>query len=249
MRRKKHKRSSNMVLMYTRNAPNAELKQLQIKPWIIYCGMVIVSILIGFVVGYFIYEDKIWETAISMNQDKQQRIEELEAENQDLQSQIISAASEYEMKISNLEDEIKLLSNSLNTTIKSEEELALQLEKQQTPTEFPLSGLASMEETQDEGNPICLFQGSEGTNVLATASGIVDGVVEDEVYGNRVSIDHGNGYKTIYRNKGTSLVRLGDSVIQGAQLFSITKDNTVLGYQVMYEGEYINPIDILAING
>ena len=34
-----------MVLMYTRNAPNAELKQLQLKPWIIYGALIVFSIL------------------------------------------------------------------------------------------------------------------------------------------------------------------------------------------------------------
>lgn len=249
MRRKKHKRSSNMVLMYTRNAPNAELKQLQLKPWIIYGALIVFSILIGVIIGYFIYEERIWETAITVNQEKTQLIQELETKNQELEQKMNASAAEYEMKISGLEEEIKLLSNSLNSSIKNEEELAQQLEKQQTPTEFPLSGLASMEEAEEEGNPICVFQASEGTFVLAAASGIVDSVIEDAVYGNKVCIDHGNGYKTIYRNKGTPQVRLGDSVIQGSQLFSVTKDNTQLGYQVMYEGEYINPTDILAING
>ena len=84
MRRKKHKRSSNMVLMYTRNAPNAELKQLQLKPWIIYGALIVFSILIGVIIGYFIYEERIWETAITVNQEKTQLIQELETKNQEL---------------------------------------------------------------------------------------------------------------------------------------------------------------------
>ena len=116
------------------------------------------------------------------------------------------------------------------------------------PTEFPLTGSASMQEAA-EGDPMCVFTASSGTMVVATANGTVTAVNDDGEYGHNVWIDHGNGYVTIYRNKGDAIVKQGDGVVQGTTLFLIGEDNTTLGYQMMKDGAYINPMDMLAISG
>lgn len=72
---------------------------------------------------------------------------------------------------------------------------------------------------------------------------------DDEIYGHSVWVDHGNGYVTIYRNKGDTTVNVGDSVVQGTTLFVIGEDNADLGYQMQKDGSYINPMDMLAISG
>lgn len=249
MRRRKHKRIPQTVVLVTSDAPAAELKQMKISPWLLRLAVGALCIVIGLVVGYFVYEDRIWDAAIAANQDKAVQIEELQEQNKALQAQMVANAAEYERKIDSLEDEIQLLSNSLNTTIKSEEVLSQQLEKQMTPTEFPLSGSASMEETTENDHVLCVFTAPVGTNVVATASGTVEAINDDVDYGHNIWINHGNGYVTIYRNKGDVQVKLGDSVVQGTTVFSIANDNAMLGYQIMLNGEYIDPMDILAING
>ena len=107
---------------------------------------------------------------------------------------------------------------------------------------------ASMEEVT-EGEPMCIFHASVGTTVVAVASGTVMAVNDDETYGHSVWVDHGNGYITIYRNKGDATVAVGDSVVQGTTLFVIGEDNADLGYQMQKDGSYINPMDMLAISG
>lgn len=126
--------------------------------------------------------------------------------------------------------------------------MASALENQSLPTEFPLNGSASMQEVT-EGDPMCLFTASEGTMVVATASGTVTAVNDDADYGHSVWIDHGNGYVTIYRNKGDVIVKQGDQVVQGTSLFLVTKDNTTLGYQMKKDDVFINPMEMLAISG
>ena len=74
-----------------------------------------------------------------------------------------------------------------------------------------------------EGEPMCIFHASVGTTVVAVASGTVMAVNDDETYGHSVWVDHGNGYITIYRNKGDATVAVGDSVVQGTTLFVIEK--------------------------
>ena len=85
--------------------------------------------------------------------------------------------------------------------------------------------------------------------LAAAASGTVIAINDDEIYGHSVWVDHGNGYVTIYRNKGDTTVNVEDSVVQGTTLFVIGEDNADLGYQMQKDGSYINPMDMLAISG
>ena len=57
------------------------------------------------------------------------------------------------------------------------------------------------------------------------------------------------GYTTIYRNQGSVKVKQGEAVTQGTTLFLITDDSSKLGYQMMKDGVYVNPMDMLDISG
>jgi len=198
----------------------------------------VLCIIIGVLIGYFSYEAEIWQAVSVRNEEQLLKITELDEEKRAL-----------EAEVDTLKQHVQILSDTVNEKVQSEAELAAKIENQSTPTEFPLTGSASMEESLDGDKPICIFQASEGTTVIATASGTVTAVYDDEVFGHSIVIDHGNGYVTIYRNQGDANVKQGDSVVQGTTLYIITKDNGKIGYQMMQDGAYINPMDMLAING
>ena len=237
MRSKKHKRKTNHVVIVTSDAVDANLKQFRVRPWIMQTIILILCIIIGALIGYFLYEEQLWEVAKQRSSEQQETVKALEDEKKALQAEIES-----------LNDQIQILSDTVNQKVQSENELTAVLEGQSTPTDFPLTGSASMQEIT-EGDFMCVFKASEGTTVVATASGTVTEVNDDDEYGHNVWIDHGNGYVTIYRNKGDVTVKQGDVVVQGTTLFLIGTDNTTLGYQIMENGAYINPMDILAISG
>jgi len=88
-----------------------------------------------------------------------------------------------------------------------------------------------------------------GVTVVATASGTVSAVNDDGEYGHSVWVDHGNGYITIYRNQGEVIVKQGDTVAQGTTIYMIGEENTKLGYQMLKDGNYISPMDMLSISG
>ena len=94
-----------------------------------------------------------------------------------------------------------------------------------------------------------IFEASAGTLVVAAAKGMVSAVNADAEYGFNVWIDHGNGYVTVYRNAGEPVVEAGNSVVQGSTIFIIGEENTKLGYQMLHDGSYIKPTDMLAISG
>lgn len=99
------------------------------------------------------------------------------------------------------------------------------------------------------GDPILIITAEKGATVIASGSGTVTSVTADIKYGNVITIDHGNGYISMYRNKGNSLVHEGDSVTRGATLIVIDDDNTTLGYQIKSGDSFINPEDLVEING
>lgn len=237
MQRRKHKRKMNHVVIVTSDAADANVKQFRIRPWILHIIILVLCVIIGTMIGFFSYEENIWEAANLKAQEQQQALDALEEEKLQLEAQVET-----------LNDKIQILSETVNQKVQTENELSAQLEKQSIPTEFPLTSSAAMSEAA-EGDPMCIFTASVGSTVVATASGSVIAVNDDEVYGHNVCVDHGNGYTTIYRNQGEATVKQGDSVVQGTTLFVIGEENTMLGYQMMKDGAYINPMEMLAISG
>ncbi len=244
MQRKKHKRKMNHVVIVTSDAVDANVKQFRIRPWFLKLIIFLLCVVIGVLIGVLVYEGQIWEAISRSNVEKQEKILALEGE----KSVLNEEKKELESQIEELNDKIQILSNTVNEKVQNENELTAQIEKQSLPTEFPLNGSASMEEVT-EGEPMCVFTASVGVTVVATASGTVTAVNDDGEYGHNVWVDHGNGYITIYRNQGDATVKQGDSVVQGTTLFMIGEDNTKLGYQMLKDGSYINPMDMLAISG
>ena len=212
-------------------------------------------IVIGAMIGYIIHEEQIWMTVTQNNQLQQEALQE-ELQKQEAEKQLLEAEkanltarnSALEGQIAELNEKIQILSDTVNEKVQNETMLTEKLEMQSMPTEFPLTGSAAMEDTAED-ELICVFQASEGTMVVAVASGIVSAVNDDEEYGHNVWVDHGNGYITVYRNQGDATVKQGDTVSQGTTLFLIGEDNTKLGYQMLKDGTYINPMELLSISG
>lgn len=87
-----------------------------------------------------------------------------------------------------------------------------------------------------------------GTEVLVSADGIVSSVSRSKKEkGNRIEVDHGNGYVTTYSHLGDIYVRKGMQIKQGAVIGRVGTSGTSfaphLHYEVMLNGNYVDPID------
>lgn len=241
---KKHKRKTSHVVIVTSDAVDGEIKQFKIKPWMRQVMISVFCIVVGALVGYGMFEAQLWDVAVQQNTELREAMKGLEEDKKVLENE----KKELQNQIEGLNEEILVLSETVNQKVQSENELTAVLEAQHLPTVFPLNGSASMQE-MTEGNPMCVFTASAGIMVVATGSGTVMAVNDDSEYGHNVWIDHGNGYVTIYRNKGDVIVKQGDEVVQGTTLFIIGENNTALGYQMMKDNTYISPMEMLAISG
>ena len=88
-------------------------------------------------------------------------------------------------------------------------------------------------------------------DVLAADSGTVDiaGWPDGQGYGNRVLIDHGNGYKTLYAHLQTVYVIAGQTVKRGNRIGKMGSTGRSTGihlhFEIFLNGSRFNPLNIL----
>lgn len=87
------------------------------------------------------------------------------------------------------------------------------------------------------------------TVVKASASGTVKSIKEDPRYGLSITIEHSNGFQTVYSSLlSAEFVKEGDNVEQGQSIGTIgnsavfeSGDGSHLHFEILKDGEYINP--------
>ncbi len=106
--------------------------------------------------------------------------------------------------------------------------------------------------TTSEGVSIAV--NAEPFEVVAAMSGEVKEVKMDPFTGNRITIEHINGYETVYSSVNDILVKEGDTVAQGEQIATSMENESNpnagihLHFKVKKDGQLINPRTLLAFN-
>lgn len=180
-------------------------------------------------------------------QELEARIETLTKQNEELLIEEESLVREND----ELQETVEILSHTINGKVQQEQEREAKITKTYIPTGFPLKGTASYNknDTELDGNAIAMFSASPGTSVVATANGTVSTITNEAGVGYIVMIDHGNGYFSVYRNGAKPKVKEGDIVTNTTELFDIEIGNEVLGYQIIENEEYIDPLSLMETYG
>lgn len=246
--KKKKKKRHHYILLCVSDAPKAKVKKYKFSIARINFLKVITAILFILLLGYVLFTSYHNTITLSNETTLRQKVSDLEKEKTDLITQNAE-----------LTEKVAILSETVNQ--KMLEEKALQ--EKNMPTGFPLSGTADMQEMEeevelsngkDEVRPLILFEAEDGIFAVAAGAGIITEVEMDLEYGYRIRIDHGNGYETIYRNGTEPKVKPGDEVARNALLFELKEDDDneladIMAYQILKDGKYIVPTEILEING
>jgi murein DD-endopeptidase MepM/ murein hydrolase activator NlpD len=219
------------------DSKDGKIRQMGIGPAVIEFLALVVIIAIAVLAVISRVRGNQIETLQNINLEQTAQIESLEEENADLTS-----------LREELTDKVTILSDTINQKV--EEEEAAEEEKAQAhmPVGFPMSASASLEEADTE-EPMVKLNGTEGSSVIASGDGTVISITTDTNYLHCIKIDHGNGYISIYRNDGDAMVKEGDAVVRGAILYVIGEDNAELGYQITYDDRYMDPMDLINIDG
>ncbi len=249
---KAEKKDINHIFIVTSDAKEAAVKRFSVPAWSLRAALLAGCVLVGIVLGYFLYGNiALSKSKAAMNKQSeayQAEIAALEEEMAQLEADFAADKEALTVEIEELTEKLNVLAETYTQATDSEQALQETLEQQAIPSGYPLTSGATMEINLEE-DPILIFSAGSGTMVVATAAGTVIAVEEDETYGTCVWIDHGNGYITIYRNNTQASVRLGDSVFEGTTIFLISDTNTTVGYQMLYEETYIDPSEVLIIEG
>jgi len=256
MEPKKRKRRTKYTLMIFSDSMEEGVKQIYLGSRRLKVLKVFLTVVLIADICYLVYNSIILSGVRERNSSQSVQIGRLKEEKEAL-----------EVQNAELTEKVAILSETINQKVQSEEAAAAELAQSSIPRGFPLTGSASIQEEEEvqenggegevqdgqqndkETEPILVFKGTSGNMVVAAATGTVESVEPDAKYGSKVIIDHGNGYRSIYRNKGDARVKNGDEVVRGSTLFIIGEDNLELGYQIMEGENYINPEDIVEING
>lgn len=232
------KRKSKFALIFVTEKTDGVIKQHVISAAVIEAVAIALFVLFVFIVCRMIYDTITIKDARAKMIEQIGQINDLTDENESLT-----------VENATLTSKITVLSETVSKKVATEDALSQEESENALPKGFPLSGTATMEETSDGDAPMLKFTASSGINVVSTGTGTVLSVDADQQFGNKIIIDHGNGYCSVYRNSGDPLVKTGDSLGKGYILFTIGEDNQELGYQIMQNEEYIDPMSMIEING
>ena len=90
MKRKRHKRNLNQVMLVTSESGNADVKQYKWHPVLIWIAIVLVCVLIGAFIGYLYFEKELHAEQEHQDILTEQNVQSLLKEKKDLEDQIAS---------------------------------------------------------------------------------------------------------------------------------------------------------------
>jgi murein DD-endopeptidase MepM/ murein hydrolase activator NlpD len=109
---------------------------------------------------------------------------------------------------------------------------------------WPVEG--HITQTYSDNHPALDIAAKEGDPVVAVAAGVVVFVGWDDVYGNNVVIDHGDGLRTFYSKLLDYQVEIGDEVTEGQQIGRVGSTGQATGPHLHFElHQNINPLPLL----
>ncbi len=89
------------------------------------------------------------------------------------------------------------------------------------------------------------------TEIYATKSGTVTGATYGEANGYYVTINHGDGYSSIYAHMTNYVVSVGDSVKQGQLIGYVGTTGWSTGphlhFEILYSGSNVNPMNYISL--
>lgn len=235
---RKRGRRFNYTVMIFADSKEGGIRQLRIDPAVIESLFII---LLAVVVILGIVGNRRKEEILSLKEENEKHIEDirvLQQENENLS-----------LLHDELTQKVTILSDTVNQKV--EEEAAKEVADAQAhmPIGFPMTSSASMKQEADTQEPMVKLTSSEGNSIVASGAGTILSITTGSSYLHCVKIDHGNGYVSIYRNDGEVMAREGDEVVRGSILYVIGEENTELGYQIMYNEKYMDPMELINIDG
>ncbi|MDR2547336.1 MAG: M23 family metallopeptidase [Lachnospiraceae bacterium] len=234
---KQSRRRSRFAVLLVRERKDGTIRQSHIATLTIMITSVILLSAMAFLIVRVVNEQ---------NSETHRKIEEHEG----IVTELNDELTNLERANSEMYSMIDILSETLAIRVALDEIREEELRESSLPTGFPIggSGSASLDANAEETH-ILVINASDGNTIISVGAGVVESIEPDETYGNRLVIDHRNGFKSIYHNSGQPLVRVGEELGKRYILFLVGNSNRTLGFGIMEDEQPVNPMDIMETSG
>ncbi len=168
----------------------------------------------------------------------------------------LQLAEQHEL-VRRLEDENQALRAENATLIAENEsftESAVETEDEtdsDIPRRFPVVGRTTLLASYAEDMPYILIDVDKGGSIVAAGSGMVVEITSDETYSTIIEIEHKKNYSTRYMCTQNVVLTVteGAQVEVGDKLFEASTDSIQLYYQISYDGNPIDPLNVIEAKG
>ena len=126
----KHKRKTKHILLVASDSVQAGVRQYLYRPGFLWVLIMLLCVILSGLTAYIFAERNIWSAISTRNEEQNNKISQLETEKQTLEELI--AAKEAEMSsldsvMENLNQQIRLLSDTVNEKVQKEAELTAEI--------------------------------------------------------------------------------------------------------------------------
>lgn len=241
MKDQRHKRRESFSVLFISNL-DGRTKQFQLSAWTLRLMLPLLLLVFaaaGFFAGRALTAPREPKGLKEQLASQEQTIQQLEAEKETLTKDKESLAKENEALRQQAENP------------PPEEETPPEPEEPPVPDRYPSEGAGVLKSTYSEESPyIAISTYREGT-IVAAGSGTVTAISSDDTYSHIIEIEHEGGYQTRYlcHEEAEVKVEEGGQVQQGDPLLTITTDDTQLDYQIILNGETVDPLSVIDAKG
>lgn len=240
MKDQRHKRRESFSVLFISNLDGrtrqfqVSLLALRLLPLLL-----LVFAAAGWLVGHMFATPGNTKALQEQLASQEQLIQQLEAEKETLTQEKQSLTAE-----------IETLNQQENTPAETTEPTPEETEPP-IPDRYPSEGAGVLKSTYTEESPYIAISTYKDGHIVAAGDGTVTAVSSDDIYSHIIEIEHEGGYKTRYLCHEDAEVQIeeGAQVQQGDTLLNITEDDTQLDYQVILNGEPVDPLSVIDAKG
>lgn len=241
MKDQRHKRRESFSVLFISNLDGrtrqfqVSLLTLRLLPLLL-----LVFVAAGWMVGHAFAAPGDTEALQKQLTSQDQLIQQLEAEKEALTQEKQSLIAEMETQ------------TQQESIPAGEDEPAPEEAEPPIPDRYPLEGAGTLtSNTYSEESPYITIRTYKDAHIIAAGNGTVTAVSSDDTYSHIIEIEHEGGYKTRYLCHEDAEVQTeeGAQVQQGDPLLNIMEDDTQLDYQVILDGEPVDPLSVIDAKG
>lgn len=243
MKDQRHKRKEIYSVLMVSNT-NGKSRQFQVSAFTLRLCAVLLALLC-IAIGWLIYRASMTDGALQVLRQEiasqKEQIAQLETDKDALTKDKLTLAAENEA-----------LKQQPGTPAAPEEASDEEEETDSSaPNRYPSDGVGIQKASYSKEQPYISISAYTGGHIVAAGDGTVTAVWSDDPYAHIVEIEHEGGYKTRYllHQDAEVNVEQGAEVQAGDILLTITSDDCQLDYQVLLNGEPIDPLSVIDAKG